>query len=815
MSYQKHNFQAGDVLFASQLNEMDNQIEISSRVTQIEPASNLPLMDNVATVGSSNKYAREDHVHPKDTTKLDTPTGGTVGQFIKKGSTGAEWSDVPVKSVNGQTGDVTVQPATDAQVKTAVDSWLDTNVAQETGYVLDRSLSLANAAAPADLVGDLKSAVNQEVYLLQENIGQVNYFKATDVSLVDVTGAGAYRVGCDCGELPPGNYILTYKQRAGSSSVLYLTTVVDNTYTQTQVTRNPFTLTLSASSKVLVSSNATSLSNWDFYDVKLIDADSENIADAVASLKEEIDDIASINQWCEISIKRAANGYIKATDGTVTAQTATDVFYTEYLDVSAYASIRYRMILTTTNVYNFTIGIAFYDENKTYLTGFKGRGGQSAVGYQDDVIDVPDGAVYVRFTGLTDIATHGEFYAFGLSKLYGVASLEEYFVVDKNLFDKSAAEAGKYVATNNGSINSYASTFVSDLIPIKRGNTYSYRVARALYGDTGAKRLALFDSNGVFVTYATGAFSPDNNNIVTVKISNNNDDYSIKNIPVYCRFTDYLNRMDTTMFVEGSYPSEYFTYGKDSLSENFGLNRRQAQEVQNITSSGVLYGKKIAYNGDSIAETRLQSTSAYNGGGYAKIIADLTGGTYANSSVSGGILASAVPSGTMPHSVVNTLNNMPDDADLICIEGGINDYWRDVPLGDYTESDYSGTLDTTTVCGALESIFRQATEKWVGKPICFVIVHKIKSTVYVANSAGWTFAQGREKMIGICKKYAIPFYDAFAESGLNAYNNIQNTNFLTSNSSGTPDGCHPNEAGYKKYYVPQLISLFEAIMPRN
>ena len=158
---------------------------------------------------------------------------------------------------------------------------------------------------------------------------------------------------------------------------------------------------------------------------------------------------------------------------------------------------------------------------------------------------------------------------------------------------------------------------------------------------------------------------------------------------------------------------------------------------------------------------------------------------------------------------------MPDDADLICIEGGINDYWRDVPLGDYTESDYSGTLDTTTVCGALESIFRQATEKWVGKPICFVIVHKIKSTVYVANSAGWTFAQGREKMIGICKKYAIPFYDAFAESGLNAYNNIQNTNFLTSNSSGTPDGCHPNEAGYKKYYVPQLISLFEAIMPRN
>ena len=30
MSYQKHNFEAGAVLFASQLNDMDNQIEFLS-----------------------------------------------------------------------------------------------------------------------------------------------------------------------------------------------------------------------------------------------------------------------------------------------------------------------------------------------------------------------------------------------------------------------------------------------------------------------------------------------------------------------------------------------------------------------------------------------------------------------------------------------------------------------------------------------------------------------------------------------------------------------------------------------------------------
>lgn len=48
---------------------------------------------------------------------------------------------------------------TDQQVQEAVDAWLEENISQETGYALDRALTLANAAAPADLVGDLKSAV--------------------------------------------------------------------------------------------------------------------------------------------------------------------------------------------------------------------------------------------------------------------------------------------------------------------------------------------------------------------------------------------------------------------------------------------------------------------------------------------------------------------------------------------------------------------------------------------------------------------------------------------------------------------------------
>ena len=155
---------------------------------------------------------------------------------------------------------------------------------------------------------------------------------------------------------------------------------------------------------------------------------------------------------------------------------------------------------------------------------------------------------------------------------------------------------------------------------------------------------------------------------------------------------------------------------------------------------------------------------------------------------------------------------MSSDADLICFEGGINDYWGNVPLGNFIDNDYSGELDDTTLIGALESIIRQAINKWVGKPICFVIVHKITSTVYNRNSAGYTFQEAHDKIVALLKKYAIPYYDAFECSGLNGYNNIQNQNFLTAGASGQPDGCHPNKDGYLNYYVPQLIKLFESLI---
>lgn len=236
---------------------------------------------------------------------------------------------------------------------------------------------------------------------------------------------------------------------------------------------------------------------------------------------------------------------------------------------------------------------------------------------------------------------------------------------------------------------------------------------------------------------------------------------------------------------------------------NTGISYAPNGSNEVVSTPDVLANKKIVYDGDSIC-------MGYNAeGGYPSLIASITGGSYDNQGIGGGRLCA----NDTKHSVVNNLTNLPTDGDLYCFEGGINDYWGNTALGTCTEGDYTSTVDTTTICGAMEEIFRYALTNFVGKPICFIITHKIQKTAHQKNGAGHTFKDYRDAMVNVCEKYSIPYYDAFNESGLNGWNDAQNNAYLTGNSAGTPDGIHPNKEGYKHYYVPQLLALFRSILP--
>lgn len=222
-----------------------------------------------------------------------------------------------------------------------------------------------------------------------------------------------------------------------------------------------------------------------------------------------------------------------------------------------------------------------------------------------------------------------------------------------------------------------------------------------------------------------------------------------------------------------------------------------------------LKNKTIVYIGDSITESRTnESLNNYNGGAYPKIIADLSGGEYLNYSGGGATLSYA--SGQETRSIANYLTNMSTSGDMYVFSGGINDLWDNRPLGRLSD-DFTSEVDQTTVIGALEKIFRYALTNFLGKPIMFVITHKVANPYYT-NTEHYDQFNLHDAIVSVCKKYSIPYYDAFDCSGLNGWNDAQKTAYLNSNPSGTPDGTHPNKTGYEKYYVPEIVSIMDSLL---
>ncbi len=242
--------------------------------------------------------------------------------------------------------------------------------------------------------------------------------------------------------------------------------------------------------------------------------------------------------------------------------------------------------------------------------------------------------------------------------------------------------------------------------------------------------------------------------------------------------------------------------GVELYVSKYGFKYVQIKDHLSVkNTSSPLRDKLIVFNGDSICQ------GVVNNGGYAKLLRDQTGCLIENRAVGGGTIA---VNSANKHMICNDIVNMSDKADLVCLEGGINDYWLNIPLGEMKQlTDFESEVNKETVLGALESTFRTCMEKWLGVPIMFVIVHPIQKTRYMQNGAGYTFEELAEGIRKMCKKYSIAIVDLLNESG--GFNcNIQRIaeNYTINNG----DGCHPNEEGYKKYYVPQIKAKLETLI---
>lgn len=254
---------------------------------------------------------------------------------------------------------------------------------------------------------------------------------------------------------------------------------------------------------------------------------------------------------------------------------------------------------------------------------------------------------------------------------------------------------------------------------------------------------------------------------------------------------------------EGAYNGFWNVAFGDAVRRKEYIVLKTAFDAQS-EATNPLYGKIISFNGDSICEAR-----ATNGGGYATIIGENNNMTVENLGVSGGTIMYAEGK----HCISRTVVNMREDADYIILEGGVNDLYSDRPLGTISNG-YNEILDDTTFYGAFENMLKQALIRFHGKKIGYIAVHKM--TQYFDSDK--TEDNAYHAAMKCCKKWGIPVCDLNISCPPFGYlKNNEDTVFMANlytehtSQEGVGDGWHPNEEGYRKYYVPKIEAWLKTL----
>lgn len=367
------------------------------------------------------------------------------------------------------------------------------------------------------------------------------------------------------------------------------------------------------------------------------------------------------------------------------------------------------------------------------------------------------------------------------------ANQTDFFEVSKNLFNKEDIEiqSGKFI-NNNGGVSSAGGYNISGYIKVDEGEKYTYKFNSGQFGSNTT--YLYYGERDELLGNAKGSLNGEGETCtLTAPIG-------AKKVKINFIETD----KDSLMFVKGSvYPNYYEGFSDVKFTENIGLNNKQKEQVKTLISTNPLIGKIITLNGDSICY------GAGFKGGYGKIIADRNNMVYENIAVSGATIATNTTdrnTGKNRHWISSTISNMREDADYVVLEGGVNDASSHVAIGEIT-TGYSSPLDNTTFCGAFESMLKQTFERFPGKKVGFIIVHKMCNEFNSSEGENYY-----HKAIQILEKWGVPYLDLNTKCPpLNYIPNLKKT--YTHNG----DGWHPNEEGYKKYYCDEIEAFLKRL----
>ena len=203
-------------------------------------------------------------------------------------------------------------------------------------------------------------------------------------------------------------------------------------------------------------------------------------------------------------------------------------------------------------------------------------------------------------------------------------------------------------------------------------------------------------------------------------------------------------------------------------------------------------GKTMNCLGDSLTQGDVKGTGALGipWTMYIKNILKLN--SCKNYGISGTLLG-----GTGGNAMVNRYDSM-EEADIICVWGGTNDFCTGLPIGNLNDDTVN------TFYGSLNILIKGLYNKYPNSEIFFITPPKINKSelgeTFTPNSVGFTLKDYRDAIINACDKHSIPVLDFYSNLGMSAY---------LDNGENRPDKLHFTNKAYKRiaYKIASFVNM--------
>lgn len=363
----------------------------------------------------------------------------------------------------------------------------------------------------------------------------------------------------------------------------------------------------------------------------------------------------------------------------------------------------------------------------------------------------------------------------------------------KNLFDRTKIQ-DKYVKADGTMADS--TYFHTDFIPIKNGQSIAFLGSNR--GERTARFTAFYDaSKKVLPQYGSdtgtrGPITATGAEIAYVVLS-------------FQRI--YLDGGLDLMIEYGTTNSNYETF-RLLPTEKVRLSDVQKTEVAGLVEQNSprypitpLSKKSLGNFGDSVA-----AGDGNAGKGYAEIIAEDYGMVVVDYAMGGATVTKSLnPTNNIVTQVDTAVADTTKSFDYILVDGRTNDlnstYTSTFQLGTVTAGKDTTTFayDLATFSGSLEYIFAKLRTRWPNAKILFVSVHNMGSRDVAKQKLL------HDRSVEIADKWSVGLADLYSPGLIDTTlaENLKYTNPTAEQPAG--DKTHPNELGYRNFYVPVIL----------